>query len=113
MAKEKKEKIGTARLDRNYKAKEQVFLANVVQKLCNSSFVTAIPQPDTIGEDLWFTPQTRADVIYRAQLKGAWSYSLKGEERHTRQYTQNASLAVLLAVLHRPGALLVYGLAHV
>lgn len=87
----------------------QLFENKVQVELQNLGYITATPQPDSIGHDLWFARPSGLVQIYLCQCKGA-SPSNPKKERDV--YHQNINLDWFLHALHQPFYLLAYGLAH-
>jgi hypothetical protein len=88
--------------------------ANVIRaRLGLLDFVSAVPQPDTAGEDLWIARSRTLNPIYRCQLKAICRFEA-GNDRTgnwTRKYETNINLGGFLQAIHQPHFLLVIGLA--
>jgi len=87
--------------------KDEAFICRVRSELVQNGFAVAVPCPDIIGEDLWFTRQVDAPRLYLAQAKSSWSSDPRRKER---QYSFNISLRWFVRAAHQPHFIYVLGL---
>jgi len=92
------------------KQQEEIFLCRISAKLIERGFAVAIPRPDILGEDLWFSPtqSESAPGLYLAQLKSRWQPDPKSK----RQFTCNIAMKWFTRALHNPRFLYILGLRY-
>jgi hypothetical protein len=83
--------------------KDEVFINLLRANLVRRGFAVAVPRPDIVGEDLWFTREGCAPRIYLAQSKSMWKRDDQG------RYVQNVAERWFQRALHMPNFLYIFG----
>lgn len=83
--------------------KDEIVICKLRANLVQRGFAVAIPRPDIIGEDLWFTREDCAPRLYLAQPKSMWVRDRGG------RYGTNIALQWFMRALHQPNFLFVFG----